>query len=218
MKISKRIVAFTATVGLSIAAMAAADIGPFSGLSLFTQTNIGQVATSTSRIGIRYSSTGTSALYETDEESVIAATQVTLYVEAVGNSETLLAKVMIDGSEFDQFEFKADHFARPINLAKFENGSSFNLRVALFDKDKPNEKLDQPAALELRVDTEGPKLSSVRYLPESTSEKPRVQLRFQGDDLGITSSYKQNYELRDKKTGTALPAGTIESVEQDEQR
>jgi hypothetical protein len=222
MRISKKLTTSVAVAAIGLTAMAVADIGPFSSLGLFTQTNIGHAPSD--EVTLELLAADGKALQSIKVNGVtrIGSSQVRLKVTSAkrGKIEYRLGGVQVG----DILDFNTSTVNKNIDLSSIENLSPATTVGAVIFGIKNSANLIVEEKIE--VDTEGPLLLSAEFVGDPTSESFALRLRFQQDDFHENSTSNiANFSLQRIVNGvpadenilvkTADREATVKKVESD---
>ena len=202
MKFSGKFASAAIFAAFGAAAMAVADIGPFSSIGQFARTSrsvgpatSGFQSAATSTLELRWPSSTKSALYVTGDIPVLSTVDVVAVLKVPGNTGRTEAEIFAGSQSIARFEFTGDDGTHQIDLSEFENGTSIVLRAEFRKVGSPGTTISKTEPLKLRVDTEGPRISDVRLANDPSSSLVKLKVRFSGDDLGSTASQKDYYKV-----------------------
>ncbi|MGZ0174060.1 MAG: hypothetical protein ACKVHE_31510, partial [Planctomycetales bacterium] len=204
MKFSGKFASAAIFAAFGVAAMATADIGPFSSIgrsirtsSALTEATVGFAAPVVA-LEI-YAPGGSSALPQSlDGVRRMRLTKIDAFVTATGGV-TGKVKFSLGGRTLKTADLPVSGAVRaPIDLSSIENLGSARLKAVVTYTDINFS--DDSKEIEIDVDTEGPLLSTIRLAGDPNSDSVGLILRFRSDDLD-TASAQDSTKYRVERSG-----------------
>lgn len=204
---------FASAAIFGIAAMAAADIGPFSSIGQFARTSTALTPATIGGVSPKieleiFIPGGTSALPGPDADGVRRMGRIKIDAKVTANppgpgtvtfthGSRILAKAPLSA---------ASTMRQALDLTKIENLGSAPLKTRV-DYDFKDQQSGSSQEILLDVDTQGPLLSSVNLIGDPTAEVVGVRLQFDRDDLEDNTGIGTNDFIVERKlsSGTFTP-------------
>jgi predicted nucleic acid-binding Zn-ribbon protein len=208
MKISKRLASFSAIAAFGLAAMAFAEVRPFSALGLFTQTNVGFAPSEAQTVTLEIFKTGTSSQFpKTNGVVLIRHTKVRSKVTVDPELHGVLT-FELDGLPLlnGVASLDAKSVSHILDLTSIENIGPVSLKANVnFAKDGVFDASDR---INVEVDTEGPILSYVEFVGGSAAKSTDLHLHFRKNDLATSAKNLSNFKVEkiaEDGTPTVIP-------------
>jgi len=174
MKFSGKFASAAIFAAFGVAAMAAADIGPFSSIRQLTQTATsvematpGFAPVPKTTLDFRLNFAGPSAFYRNDDLPVLTGTKVFTYIQYPNAPGGLLRyQLRLTGSSTEtlEFDFTGPNGSDEVDLSHFENDSRVTATVTILQHVNGQfRELSKTDPLAFRIDTEGPVVSNARF-------------------------------------------------------
>jgi hypothetical protein len=217
MKFSGKFASAAIFAAFGVAAMAVADIGPFSSIGQFARTSqiIGQATsvqlpTARPTLHLHLPGTANSALHQTGDIPVLSRNAVLAVVDVPGDTSVLKCQILVTNhaAPIAEFDFTARNGSHEIDLSNYENGVPVTLKAVFLKKDSRGNygRIGETEAITFKIDTEGPQISDVRLASDPSSNPVNLDIRFREDNMPTVDLTDGEAQRRYKVTNVTTNA------------